>query len=154
MQVPIFSDADDGKTQFSPALNPPTKKRLFISSVSPGDLQPGGVDQYFTLERATSSPGVFDEEKFQWINSQHIKALAPAELARELTPISDPDRPQRFQPGIPGPGNAHSERLLPHSGDSRSGALLFPGPPAIRRKRCAKVFKVIDMTIHFIEGNQ
>jgi len=110
--------------------------------------------QYFTLERATSSPGVFDEEKFQWINSQHIKALAPAELARELTPISDPDRPQRFQPGIPGPGNAHSERLLPHSGDSRSGALLFPGPPAIRRKRCAKVFKVIDMTIHFIEGNQ
>jgi glutamyl-tRNA synthetase len=43
--------------------------------------------QYFTLEHATSSPGVFDEEKLQWINSQHLKAMDPAELARELTPF-------------------------------------------------------------------
>jgi glutamyl-tRNA synthetase len=43
--------------------------------------------QYFTLEHATSSPGVFDEEKLQWINSQHLKALAPAALARELAPF-------------------------------------------------------------------
>ena len=54
--------------------------------------------QYFTLEHATTSPGVFDEEKLQWINSQHMKALPAAELARELTPflarvgIKDPDQ--------------------------------------------------------------
>ena len=53
---------------------------------------------YFTLEHATTSPGVFDEEKLQWINSQHMKALPAAELARELTPflarvgIKDPDQ--------------------------------------------------------------
>jgi glutamyl-tRNA synthetase len=53
--------------------------------------------QYFTLEHATSSPGVFDEEKLLWINSQHMKALPAADLARELTPflaqigINDPD---------------------------------------------------------------
>ncbi|HEY9073518.1 MAG TPA: glutamate--tRNA ligase [Desulfobaccales bacterium] len=44
---------------------------------------------YFTLEHATTSPGVFDEEKLLWINSQHLKALPPAELARELTPFLD-----------------------------------------------------------------
>lgn len=43
--------------------------------------------KYFTLEHATSSPGVFDEEKLQWLNSQHMKAMEPAALARELTPF-------------------------------------------------------------------
>ncbi|MCL4503617.1 MAG: glutamate--tRNA ligase [Deltaproteobacteria bacterium] len=53
--------------------------------------------QYFTLEHATSSPGVFDEEKLLWINSQHLKALPAPELARQLTPflakagIGEPD---------------------------------------------------------------
>ncbi|MFI5329740.1 MAG: glutamate--tRNA ligase [Desulfobaccales bacterium] len=52
---------------------------------------------YFTLEHATTSPGVFDEEKLLWINSQHLKALPAADLARELTPflarvgIKEPD---------------------------------------------------------------
>jgi glutamyl-tRNA synthetase len=54
--------------------------------------------KYFTLEHATTSPGVFDEEKLQWINSQHMKTLPAAELARELSPflarigIKDPDQ--------------------------------------------------------------
>ncbi len=54
--------------------------------------------QYFTLEHATTSPGVFDEEKLLWINSQHLKALPAAELARELIPflarvgIEEPDQ--------------------------------------------------------------
>jgi len=42
---------------------------------------------YFTLEHCTTSPGVFDEEKLLWINSQQMKALDPAHLARELTPF-------------------------------------------------------------------
>ncbi|MEJ2672864.1 MAG: glutamate--tRNA ligase, partial [Deltaproteobacteria bacterium] len=29
--------------------------------------------QYFTLEHVTKSPGVFDEEKLQWLNSHYIK---------------------------------------------------------------------------------
>jgi glutamyl-tRNA synthetase len=54
--------------------------------------------RYFTLEHATTSPGVFDEEKLLWLNGQHMKARPPAELAGELTPflarvgISAPDQ--------------------------------------------------------------
>jgi glutamyl-tRNA synthetase len=43
--------------------------------------------QHFTLEHATTSPGVFDEEKLLWVNSQQMKAMPPAALARELTPF-------------------------------------------------------------------
>ena len=43
--------------------------------------------RYFTLEHATTSPGVFDEEKLLWVNSQQMKAMPPAALARELTPF-------------------------------------------------------------------
>lgn len=43
--------------------------------------------QFFTLDHVTKSPGVFDEEKLQWLNSQYIKEMPPLELARELTPF-------------------------------------------------------------------
>ena len=41
--------------------------------------------KYFTLEHVTKSPGIFDEEKLQWLNSHYFKEMPPAELARELT---------------------------------------------------------------------
>ena len=88
--------------------------------------------QYFTLEHATTSPGVFDEEKLLWINSQHLKALPPAELARELTPFLARVGIKDAGPGLPDPGGAHPERPLPHpGGDGRGGPLLFSGPPAL-----------------------
>ena len=43
--------------------------------------------KYFTLEHVTKSPGVFDEEKLQWLNSHYMKEMPPLELARELTPF-------------------------------------------------------------------
>ncbi len=61
---------------------------------------------YFTLEHATTSPGVFDEEKLLWINSQHLKALPPADLARELTPFL-------AKIGINDPDQAYLTRLVP-----------------------------------------
>lgn len=48
---------------------------------------PAELIQYFSLEQATTSPGVFDEEKLKWINSQHLMALSPPRLARELAPF-------------------------------------------------------------------
>jgi glutamyl-tRNA synthetase len=43
--------------------------------------------QYFTLDHVTKSPGVFDVEKLQWLNSQYLKEMPASELARELTPF-------------------------------------------------------------------
>lgn len=62
--------------------------------------------QYFTLEHATTSPGVFDEEKLLWVNSQQIKALPPAELARELTPFL-------ARAGIEAPDQEYVARAVP-----------------------------------------
>jgi glutamyl-tRNA synthetase len=45
--------------------------------------------KYFTLDHVTKSPGVFDEEKLQWLNSQYIKEMPPLKLAGELTPFLD-----------------------------------------------------------------
>jgi glutamyl-tRNA synthetase len=42
---------------------------------------------YFSLEHATTSPGVFDEEKLKWINSQHLMGLSAPRLAQELAPF-------------------------------------------------------------------
>jgi glutamyl-tRNA synthetase len=43
--------------------------------------------KYFDLDHVTTSPGVFDEEKLQWLNSHYFKEMPPLELARELTPF-------------------------------------------------------------------
>jgi len=43
--------------------------------------------KFFTLDHVTTSPGVFDEEKLQWLNSHYFKEMPPLELARELTPF-------------------------------------------------------------------
>jgi len=43
--------------------------------------------KYFTLKHVTKSPGVFDEEKLQWLNSHYIKEMPAPELARQLTPF-------------------------------------------------------------------
>ena len=38
----------------------------------------------FSLERVNSSPGVFDSEKLEWLNGEHLRALAPGEFAASL----------------------------------------------------------------------
>ena len=38
----------------------------------------------FTLERVNSSPGVFDPEKLEWLNGEHLRALPPAEFTAAL----------------------------------------------------------------------
>jgi glutamyl-tRNA synthetase len=38
----------------------------------------------FTLERVNRSPGVFDPEKLEWLNGEHLRALAPGEFAAAL----------------------------------------------------------------------
>ncbi|ARU05832.1 glutamate--tRNA ligase [Comamonas serinivorans] len=43
--------------------------------------------EWFDLDHLGSSAGRFDEAKMRWVNAQHIKALADAELARLVTPF-------------------------------------------------------------------
>lgn len=41
----------------------------------------------FTLERISKSPGVFDKEKLQWMNGQHLRALPVDELLPLVEPV-------------------------------------------------------------------
>jgi glutamyl-tRNA synthetase len=41
----------------------------------------------FSLEHVGSSAGVFNPEKLEWVNAQHLKAVAPAELATLVKPF-------------------------------------------------------------------
>jgi glutamyl-tRNA synthetase len=43
--------------------------------------------EYFTLDHVTKSPGVYDEEKLQWLNSHYFKEMPAPELARALEPF-------------------------------------------------------------------
>jgi glutamyl-tRNA synthetase len=47
----------------------------------------GELIKYFSLDHVTKSPGIFDEEKLQWLNSHYLKEMPAAALARELTPF-------------------------------------------------------------------
>jgi glutamyl-tRNA synthetase len=38
----------------------------------------------FSLERVNSSPGVFDPEKLEWLNGEHLRALPPAGFTASL----------------------------------------------------------------------
>jgi glutamyl-tRNA synthetase len=38
----------------------------------------------FSLERVNPSPGVFDAEKLEWLNGEHLRALPPGEFAAAL----------------------------------------------------------------------
>jgi glutamyl-tRNA synthetase len=38
----------------------------------------------FSLERVNASPGVFDAEKLEWLNGEHMRALPPGEFAAAL----------------------------------------------------------------------
>ena len=43
--------------------------------------------EVFSLEGISGSSAVFDSEKLDWFNGQHLSRLAPTELAERLTPL-------------------------------------------------------------------
>jgi glutamyl-tRNA synthetase len=53
----------------------------------------------FSLERVNASPGVFDPEKLEWLNGEHLRALPPAEFAASLQRyLEDTGSPLAEQP--------------------------------------------------------
>ncbi|MFY9613999.1 MAG: glutamate--tRNA ligase [Candidatus Dormiibacterota bacterium] len=46
-----------------------------------------GLVRAFELEKVQSSPAVFDQAKLDSVNAEHIRRLAPGELARRLRPF-------------------------------------------------------------------
>jgi glutamyl-tRNA synthetase len=61
----------------------------------------------FTIERVNPSPGVFDLEKLEWLNGEHIRALEPAAFAEAaldfLRYVGSPlaERPERVAEAAP-----------------------------------------------------
>jgi glutamyl-tRNA synthetase len=54
----------------------------------------------FTIERVNPSPGVFDLEKLEWLNGEHVRAMAPAEFAAAVQAHLDyVGSPLAAQPG-------------------------------------------------------
>ncbi len=43
--------------------------------------------EHFSLDHVGSSAGVFNPEKLEWVNFQHLKALTPEQLATAITPL-------------------------------------------------------------------
>ena len=43
--------------------------------------------EFFSLDNVGSSAGVFNPEKLEWVNFQHLKALSPSELAGAVKPL-------------------------------------------------------------------
>jgi glutamyl-tRNA synthetase len=61
---------------------------LALLGWAPGDNQElftlAELEQRFGLERCGSSPAVFNVEKLEWMNAQHLKRLSPEERARRV----------------------------------------------------------------------
>jgi glutamyl-tRNA synthetase len=61
----------------------------------------------FTIERVNPSPGVFDMEKLEWLNGEHVRALAPeqftAAVQEHLAYVGSPlaAQPQRVAQAAP-----------------------------------------------------
>ena len=58
--------------------NPKTTQEIFSLSA---------LISCFSLEGLNSSPGIFDKQKLDWINSQHLKAMTDEELLSCLKPF-------------------------------------------------------------------
>jgi nondiscriminating glutamyl-tRNA synthetase len=43
----------------------------------------------FSLDRVNPAPAVFDPQKFEWVNAQHLHAMTPAQLAPLVRPFFD-----------------------------------------------------------------
>ena len=56
--------------------------------------------ELFTLDKITMSAAVFDTEKLDWLNSQHIKASAEAELVRHGLPFVQKRHPHATADGL------------------------------------------------------
>lgn len=48
-----------------------------------------GFAPQFTLDRIAKSPAIFETDKLNWLNKQHLKQLSDAELLEKLTPFID-----------------------------------------------------------------
>jgi len=61
---------------------------LALLGWAPGDNQElfalAELEQRFGLERCGASPAVFNVEKLEWMNAQHLKRLAPEERVRRV----------------------------------------------------------------------
>jgi glutamyl-tRNA synthetase len=85
----------------------------------------------FTLERVNKSPAVFDFQKLEWLNGEHLRALAPEEHAETLlgylrsvgSPLAEqPDRVRAVAPLV-------QDKLRELGQFERFAGFLF-GPPA------------------------
>ena len=84
----------------------------------------------FTLERVNRSPGVFDAEKLEWLNGEHLRAISPDAFAAALQEYLRPSgsalatQPERVAQAAP----LVHEKMRVLSQFERLAGFLF-GPP-------------------------
>jgi glutamyl-tRNA synthetase len=94
----------------------------------------------FSLERVNASPGVFDAEKLEWLNGEHLRALSPEafldELQRFLVVTASPlaAQPERVAQAAP----LVQEKMRVLGQFERLAGFLF-GEPAMDEAAWAKV---------------
>jgi glutamyl-tRNA synthetase len=94
----------------------------------------------FSLERVNASPGVFDAEKLEWLNGEHLRALSPEafldELQRFLVVTSSPlaEQPERVAQAAP----LVQEKMRVLGQFERLAGFLF-GEPVMDEAAWAKV---------------
>jgi len=72
--------------------------RLGWSSGDQELFTPAELIEKFSLENVGKSPAIFNPEKLEWVNFQHLKSTAPAELADLVVPFLE-------RAGIPVPAD-------------------------------------------------
>jgi glutamyl-tRNA synthetase len=95
---------------------------------------------YFSLEHVTTSPGVYDEEKLNWLNSHYLKEMPLQELAAALTPflesglgVTAPD--QEYVAKVAGTLSARAKTLVEMAEMAR---FYFQDPRPYEDKAAAK----------------
>jgi glutamyl-tRNA synthetase len=96
----------------------------------------------FTLERVNRSPGVFDAEKLEWLNGEHLRAMPPAAFASALQAFLDESgsplaqRPERVAEAAP----LVQEKMRVLSQFGRLAGFLFD-PPELDEASWARVVR-------------
>ena len=110
----------------------------------------------FSLENVGKSAGVFNPEKFLWVNFHYLKSKPLAQLAEEVIPyIEAKGYPVPQDQAMARKDDRHLARARQDFGRAgRDGALLSRRPNRLRRKGRGEVFDRSRSRQHVIPGRQ
>ena len=111
--------------------NPGTERELFSLDE---------MAEAFSVERIGKSGVQFSMDKLEWFNGQHLRALAPEEIARRARPAVEAAVGAVDEPALVGAAALLRERLT-KAGDLAEATYLFEDPEAYDEKGLNKRWK-------------